>query len=301
MALYNNQPFIDEGTKGKIMSRIVSLDQELAKDTPSEEVLATEQAAWEASTQKIMQTREAELKRQQEVLAAEEETVLKKLEQEKQAETDSLQKELATLKEDLQRYETELSGLGFFGFSKKKACKENIEKTATLIESTKVKLSEVESDFERNISLQKDAFQKQMAALPEKIATDNPFTISPRQRFAVLDYLRQNWPVVLEEKAAGSDSLSRTKAAHLEVECYILIILEQLGCAVTVAPIAEILNYILDYAPYNDLPNLMGEAFAKNGTISNQRAAAETRLLMDRGIVERTEVEGKGFFSIKNA
>ena len=159
MALHNDQPFIDEGTKEKILSRIVSLDQELTKDAPSEEALASEQAAWEASTQKIMQTRKAELKRQQEVLAAEEEATLKNLEQEKQVEKDSLQKELATLKEDIQRYETELSGLGLFGFSKKKACKENIEKTATLIESTKAKLSEVDSDFERNISLQKDAFQ----------------------------------------------------------------------------------------------------------------------------------------------
>ena len=265
MALHNDQPFIDDGTKETILSRIVSLDQELAKDALSEEALASEQAAWEASSQKIKQTREAELKRLQKVLAAEEEAVLKKLEQERQTEKVNVQNELAKLQEYLQRYETELSGLGLLGFAKKKTCKQNIEATIALIESTKIKLSKIDLDYDHKLSLQKDDIQKQMAALPEKIAADNPFPISPRQRFAVCDYLRQNWPVILEENAAGSDSLNRTKAAHLEVQCYILIILEQLGCAVTVAPIAEVLNYILEYAPYSDLPNLMAEAVARDG------------------------------------
>ena len=296
MALYDNQPLLDDETKADILYQVSCIDKELAKEVPSEDALASEQAAWEASVQQM----KAELKRQQKILAADEEAALKKLEQEMQVEKGNLQSKLATLQNDLQRYEAELSGLGLFSFSKKKACKLNIEETAALIESTNNNLAEVESDYQRKILLQKNAFQEQMAALPQKLSSANPLKASPRQRSVVWNCIRQNWPVVLEGKAAEYGSLARRKAAQLELQCYTLIILEELGHKQTVRAIAEVLNFIMEFGP-NSLPNLMGEELAQNGSISRQAVSAELRKLMECGIVERTEDKRFAYFEIKIA
>lgn len=289
--LFYDMPLVSEHKKDAVISRIQDLNVELSENLPSDEELMAAQNSWASTVQNLKQTIEKEVNLRQDILKKENATCLEKLEQEKQTQTELIQKKITTLQNDLNNYETELSNLGIFSFSKKNNLKKNIETTTALIETEKSELSDLLADFEQKLSSQNEDFEKQIEEVQNEVEKENPIPVSPLQKNAVKKYLKENWHVILEDP-------DNHKSAQIEMRCYILIILEELACPSTVPPITELINHILTYAPHCNFPNLISE-FVRDDMISPQKVSAETRALLNDGIVERTEINDKGYFSIK--
>lgn len=290
MIIYNS-PFVSEHSKDAVIARIQDLNVELSENLPSDEEIMADQTAWTSIVQNIKQTIETEVKLRQGILEKEKADYLEKLEQEKLSKTEVIQNKITTLQNDLKKYEAELSNLGMFSFSKKSNLKKSIETTTVLVDTAKTELSDMLADFEQKISSQNEDFEKRIEEVQNEVDKENPIPVSPLQKNTVKKYIKEKWPLILEDP-------DNHKSAQIELRCYILIVLEELACPSTISPITELINHILSYAPYCNFPNLISK-LVQGDIISPQKVSAETRALLNEGIVERTEINDKGYFSIK--
>lgn len=267
-----------------IVNRIVDLDIISTMELPSKETLEAKELNWKNHLQKKAEAYETEFLKQHEALN----DAIEKEKQKLLCEKQKHENKIIELKKEIAEYESELSNLGLFSFSKKKTCKINIMHTESLISDQQQEIDDLFGyDFEEKFNAH---YCEEVRNLSRTLAAQRRVLASPTQEYNVQKYIHTNWPT--------NTQVTFYSRCLIEMKCCILITLEEFGGLTSYFTVYNMLRHIKKstITNFQSSPN---STFDEPERLNPQLVQQCLRQLRDDSIIEKIVINNLAHYKLK--